>query len=102
MDELWTNSLNRRYASVLDQYERRQQLADLPGQAGMPGCELLDARPLAGPVAGQERFGEGLERVAIRGRVGHVRDAVSARHPPATRHDMHRVAGLDERLEPPS
>ncbi len=56
---------------LLDHHQGRQQLADLVGQLGVAGGQVLDARPLAGPEPRQERLGDDLEGVAIDGRVAH-------------------------------
>ena len=55
---------------LLDHHQGRQQLADLIGQLGVAGGQVLDARPLAGPEPRQERLGDDLEGVAIDGGFG--------------------------------
>jgi hypothetical protein len=50
---------------LLDHHQGRQQRADLVGQLGIAGGQVLDTRPLAGPEPPQERLGDDLEGVAI-------------------------------------
>jgi len=50
---------------LLDPHRGRQQLADLVGQIGVAGGQVVDAGPLAGPEPGQEQRGDDLEGVAI-------------------------------------
>ena len=64
--------------------------------------EVLRDHPAEGDSDDEVGTATELVRDELRDVVGHVRDPVSARHPPATRHDMDRVPRVDERLEPPS
>ena len=58
---------------VLDQAEHREDVADLVGQVGIVGQVLGDRRPLPLTLALQEFLGQGFDRDAARGGVGHDR-----------------------------